>query len=102
MVHVRNQNANIEPVFFSYPAVREMDLIIEGVVAGNEPVYDFVASDGFGHKFWVIDDPEVQQRITKIFAGIPGALCGGRTPSYRRRARARAGENEAKRTHYRR
>ena len=66
MVHVRNQNANIEPVFFSYPAVREMDLIIEGVVAGNEPVYDFVASDGFGHKFWVIDDPEVQQRITKI------------------------------------
>lgn len=94
MVHVRNQNANIEPVFFSYPAVREMDLIIEGVVAGNEPVYDFVASDGFGHKFWVIDDPEVQQRITKIFAGIPALYVAD--GHHRTAAAARVGQEKMK------
>ncbi|HPX07038.1 MAG TPA: DUF1015 domain-containing protein, partial [Tenuifilaceae bacterium] len=32
MIHVRNQNANIEPVFFAYPAVKEMDAIVEKVV----------------------------------------------------------------------
>ena len=28
MIHVRNQNANLEPVFFAYPAVAEMDRIV--------------------------------------------------------------------------
>jgi uncharacterized protein (DUF1015 family) len=71
MIHVRNQNANIEPVFFAYPAVKEMDQIVENVVKNNKPVYDFVAEDGFGHHFWVIDDANVNKRITEIFAQIP-------------------------------
>lgn len=71
MVHVRIQNANVEPVFFSYPANREMDQIIDGIVTTHEPVYDFVAADGFGHRFWVIDDEAIQKRITEIFADIP-------------------------------
>jgi uncharacterized protein (DUF1015 family) len=29
MVHVRANNANIEPVFFAYPAVKELDKIVE-------------------------------------------------------------------------
>lgn len=71
MIHVRNQNANIEPVFFAYPAVKEMDQIVESVVKNNKPVYDFVAEDGFGHHFWVIDDAAVNKRITEIFAAVP-------------------------------
>ena len=71
MIHVRNQNANIEPVFFAYPAVKEMDQIVENVVKNNKPVYDFVAEDGFGHHFWVIDDAAVNKRITEIFAAVP-------------------------------
>lgn len=71
MIHVRNQNANIEPVFFAYPAVKEMDQIVENVVKNNKPVYDFVAEDGFGHHFWVIDDAAVNKRITDIFAAVP-------------------------------
>ena len=71
MIHVRNQNANIEPVFFSYPANAEMDMIIRGVVENNTPEYDFTAADGFGHRFWVIDDQEIQRRITEIFDEIP-------------------------------
>lgn len=71
MIHVRIQNANVEPVFFAYPAVAEMDSIISKVVAASAPEYDFVAADGFGHKFWVIEDDAVNKRITEIFAEIP-------------------------------
>lgn len=71
MIHVRIQNANVEPVFFAYPAVKEMDLIVESVVKNNKPVYDFVAADGFGHHFWVIEDAAVNKRITEIFAKVP-------------------------------
>ncbi|MFC2414039.1 MAG: DUF1015 domain-containing protein, partial [Bacteroides sp.] len=71
MIHVRNQNANLEPVFFAYPAVAEMDKIVKDIVESKKPEYDFVAEDGFGHTFWVIDNPETNKRITKIFAKIP-------------------------------
>ncbi|MBS7386929.1 MAG: DUF1015 domain-containing protein [Alphaproteobacteria bacterium] len=71
MIHVRIQNANIEPVFFAYPDVDEMNKIVENIVAPQEPEYDFVAPDGFGHKFWAIRDAATNARITEIFAGIP-------------------------------
>jgi uncharacterized protein (DUF1015 family) len=70
MTHVRNQKANIEPVFFSYPANKEIDAIVR-LVAAAEPEYDFTAADGFGHKLWVIKDKAVNDRITEIFASIP-------------------------------
>lgn len=70
MVHVRIQDANIEPVFFAYPDNAEIDSIVARYVAG-ESEYDFVAEDGFGHHFWVIDNPEDIERITEIFADIP-------------------------------
>ncbi len=67
MKHVRNNNANIEPVFFSYPAVAEMDEIVNNIIK-NPPVYDFVSVDGFGHHFWLIDDDIIIKKITNIFA----------------------------------
>jgi uncharacterized protein (DUF1015 family) len=66
MIHVRITNANVEPVFFSYPAHNEIDAIVAEVINGK-PVYDFVADEGFGHHFWVIDDKSVNERITEIF-----------------------------------
>lgn len=71
MIHVRIQNANIEPVFFAYPDVDEMNQIVENIVKNQEPEYDFVAEDGFGHTFWAIRDAETNARITEIFAQIP-------------------------------
>ncbi len=71
MIHIRIQNANIEPVFFAYPAHKEMDEIVTNVVTSKKPEYDFVADDGFGHHFWVIDDEATIKRITEIFASIP-------------------------------
>ena len=71
MIHVRNQKANIEPVFFAYPDNAEIDAIVAGVVENNAPEYDFTAADGFGHKLWVIRDRKTNDRITEIFKDIP-------------------------------
>jgi uncharacterized protein (DUF1015 family) len=71
MKHVRVNNANIEPVFFAYPHQEELDTIVKNIVATKEPEYDFVALDGFGHHFWVIDNEETIARITELFAQIP-------------------------------
>ena len=71
MIHVRIQNANIEPVFFAYPDVAEMNEIVENFVKNNAPEFDFTAADGFGHKFWVIRDDAINARITEIFKNIP-------------------------------
>ena len=70
MRHVRAQNANIEPVFFAFPDNAELEDVIKTVTAGK-PEYDFVAPDGFGHHFWVIDDDALIARVTKAFADIP-------------------------------
>ena len=70
MKHVRVNNANVEPVFFAFPDNSGLQEIIDRVTAG-EPEYDFVAPDGFGHTFWVIDDEETIKRVTEEFAAIP-------------------------------
>ena len=66
MVHVRIQNANIEPVFFAYKDNAELNAIVEKVSAGV-PEYDFTDENGFGHRFWPIADKAVNDRITEIF-----------------------------------
>jgi uncharacterized protein (DUF1015 family) len=67
MIHVRINNANIEPVFFTYPAVKEIDEIVSKIVTSEEPEYEFVAEDGFGHHFWVIKNKKTNQLIEKLF-----------------------------------
>ncbi len=71
MIHVRIQNANVEPVFFAYPDNSEINSIVKGVVESKFPEYDFVAEDGFGHHFWLIEDDALNAKITKIFSSIP-------------------------------
>jgi len=71
MKHVRITNANMEPVFFAYPAVKELDTIVKNIVSSQSPVYDFVAEDGFGHHFWVVDNPQTIDDIVRLFAQIP-------------------------------
>lgn len=70
MKHVRVNNANVEPVFFAFPDNEPLQKIIDTVTAGT-PEYDFVAPDGFGHTFWVIDDDKIIEEITRQFAAIP-------------------------------
>ncbi|MBU1370015.1 MAG: DUF1015 family protein [Bacteroidetes bacterium] len=71
MKHVRVTNANMEPVFFSYPAKKEIDDIIADYVKHNKAVYDFTADDGFGHHFWVISEKAIIDRLISLFAELP-------------------------------
>jgi uncharacterized protein (DUF1015 family) len=67
MIHVRINNANIEPVFFTYPAVADIDEIVENIVKNQTATYDFVSEDGIGHHFWVIEEAAVNQRLEQLF-----------------------------------
>jgi uncharacterized protein (DUF1015 family) len=71
MKHVRVTNANMEPVFFTYPAKKEIDEIVAKWVAEHDAVYDFTADDGFGHHFWVVNDLDVVKKLTDLFAEVP-------------------------------
>jgi len=66
MIHVRIQNANIEPVFFAY---KDNSIINEIVAqkAAQEPEYSFIDENDFGHRFWVIDDDKTIDMITRLF-----------------------------------
>ncbi len=68
MVLTRYTNANIEPVFFSYKAVPEIDEIVATVVQKTPAAYDFTAEDGFGHHFWVINDKRMIAELEQLFA----------------------------------
>ncbi len=71
MIHVRIQNANIEPVFFAYPDNAEINAIVAKYTTGPAE-YNFTdVENGFGHHFWVIDNDADIQRITEIFSTIP-------------------------------
>ena len=67
MVHVRIQNANIEPVFFSYKDNPGLSEIVAAAVSVH-PVYSFTDENGFGHEFWVIGDEAQVSRISEIFS----------------------------------
>ena len=66
MIHVRIQNANIEPVFFAFKDNDELGRIIAKTAAGK-PEYKFTDENKFVHTFWVIDDDATIARITEIF-----------------------------------
>ncbi len=66
MIHVRIQNANIEPVFFAYKDNEEINAIVAKAAAGA-PDYDFIDENNFGHTFWPITDQADIDRITEIF-----------------------------------
>jgi len=71
MKHVRITNANIEPVFFAYPAVPDIDEIIKDIVEKQDPEYNFTSVDGIGHHFWVITDKSKIQRLIELFNELP-------------------------------
>jgi len=71
MKHVRSTNANMEPVFFSYPAVAEIDKIVADYVESNKADYDFIADDRVGHHFWVLRDKLKIDKIIELFKELP-------------------------------
>ena len=71
MIHVRLNNANIEPVFFAYPDNEHLDTVIDKYTA-KEPEYDFIAQPGNLHnRLWVVDNEDDIADITREFGKMP-------------------------------
>ena len=67
--HVRVSEMNAEPVFFAYPALDSLDVIVEGIVK-EDPEYNFTADDGVRHELWVVNG-KVADNIIIEFDKLP-------------------------------
>ena len=70
MKHVRVNNANIEPVFYSYPENKEINQIVDKIIE-EKAEYDFTTADDVGHHFWLVSEKEDINKITEVFATFP-------------------------------
>lgn len=93
MHHIEINNANIEPVFLSFPTNEVLERVI-AQTAKTQPEYDFVSEDGIGHTLWCISDDAVINEITEAFAKIPHLYIAD--GHHRTAAAAHVGEEKAK------
>lgn len=93
MHHIEINNANIEPVFLSFPTNEVLERVI-AQTAKTEPEYDFVSEDGIGHTLWCISDDAEINEITEAFAKIPYLYIAD--GHHRTAAAAHVGEEKAK------
>lgn len=93
MHHIEINNANIEPVFLSFPTNEVLERVI-AQTAKTEPEYDFVSEDGIGHTLWCISDDAIINEITEAFAKIPYLYIAD--GHHRTAAAAHVGEEKAK------
>ena len=63
-------NTNTEPVFLTYRNNKKIRTLIEGWMAGHQPEYDFISSDGVGHALWAITDDGIIQSLSGLFGEI--------------------------------
>jgi uncharacterized protein (DUF1015 family) len=64
-------DAHTEPVFLTYRKRPEIDQLINDFIKWNDPVYDFKTDDDITHIFWVINDPEIIERLERLFDDVP-------------------------------
>lgn len=67
--HVETQNANAEPVFFSYRKVEGISQIIEDTLI-KKPIYKFKADDDIEHELWIIDDNQTIRDLENHFSRV--------------------------------
>ena len=93
MHHIEINNANIEPVFLSFPTNEVLERVI-AQTAKTQPEYDFVSEDGIGLSLCCISDDAVINEITEAFAKIPYLYIAD--GHHRTAAAAHVGEEKAK------
>ena len=64
--HVNTLNAQTGPVFLTYKASKEVDLLIDKIVK-RQAVYDFAADDGIRHTFWIVDKNDEIKQLEDLF-----------------------------------
>lgn len=92
MKHVRCLSANMEPVFFAFPDNEVLAEVITKTAA-KPSTERFTSAEGFGHEFWVIDEPELIAKVTEAFAAIPYLYVAD--GHHRTAAAARVGQERA-------
>jgi len=68
--HVLTVNAHTGPVFMTYRAQNNIDMLVKKIIAEGDPEYDFIADDGISHTVWVISDGKDIESIKNLFAKI--------------------------------
>ena len=63
-------NAQTGPVLLAYKSQTDMDALLHSVTR-VAPLYDIQADDGIGHAFWVIDNADLIEKISKIVDAMP-------------------------------
>jgi len=66
--HIKTTGAETGIVFLAYNDCDSVQNIINGWKKAHAPEYDFTATDGVRHIFWVVNDTEKVASITKHFA----------------------------------
>lgn len=65
--HMRTLRAHQGPVFLTYPDVFDIDEVINGVIASDDPEIDFAAGDNVRHTIWVINDRTIIRELERLF-----------------------------------
>ncbi|MBL0884622.1 MAG: DUF1015 domain-containing protein, partial [Chitinophagaceae bacterium] len=66
--HIRTSGAQTGNVFLAYRNNAKVDELIEKWKESKSPVYDFTADDDIQHTIWIINDSDVCDHITTLFA----------------------------------
>lgn len=69
-IHIERLNAQTGPVFLTYRGNASLDAIIDGIIAGEPPEYEFQADDETFHSVWVVRDGRTMDLITGAFDTI--------------------------------
>ena len=66
---INNLNAQIGPIYVIYPDNDELTELIKGQITSN-PKYSFNALDECQHELWIVNEPSIVIKISKIFNKI--------------------------------
>jgi len=69
ITHVDTCSAQTGPIFLAYRSQEAINVIVEKNKK-NQPIYDFVAVDGIGHRVWKIGDAQDVAGIQQAFEGL--------------------------------
>jgi len=68
--HVDYTNANTGPIFLTYRHKDEIDSIVNNWTVTKTPVYDFKSEDGVSQIIWVLDEEDIINKLSTLFAKI--------------------------------
>lgn len=64
--HVDTCDANTGPIFLCYKECDEVEEIVADFKNNNSPVYDFNTEDGIANTVWVIEDEELNNKLSSL------------------------------------